>query len=92
MSAKKSRPDKSFFKWCKDYSALGYDVYLTSLFGKDAIRMVKRYSYKSGSPVVCEQICEHESLLDLAKLHEILNFMYNNIQSQEKSGNYYRKL
>jgi len=74
--------EKTYFEWCCDYSDLGYDISLTSLYGKEAIRMVKRYSHKREGEIVCEQICCHENLKDLVRLHEIIQFLYEDIQRQ----------
>ena len=43
---------------CISYASLGYDVSLTNIYGKDAIRMVKRYSYKAERELICEQIID----------------------------------
>jgi hypothetical protein len=82
---------EKLFQQLIDYSELGYDVTLTSLFGKEAIKMVKRYSYTAKQPLVCEQIQDHKSLLiDDFRLHQILQFLYDDIQEQEESGEYYK--
>jgi hypothetical protein len=80
----------SHFKIIMEYAALGYEVTLTLLYGKEAIRMVKIYSHKAKAPVVCEQIQEHDILLkDESRFNEVLNFLYNDIQLQEETKNYY---
>lgn len=85
--------EQSLFQQLIDYSSLGYDVTLTRLFGKDAIRMVKRWSHKAQQPLVCEQIQDHKSLVEQDfRLNEVLQFLYDNIQEQEVSGNYYKIL
>jgi len=85
--------EQSLFQQLIDYSSLGYDVTLTRLFGKDAIRMAKRYSHKAGQPIICEQIQNHESLINQEfRLNEVLQFLYDDIQEQEVSGNYYSML
>lgn len=75
----------NFLKVCKSYSDLGYDLYLTSIFGKDGIRMTKRYSHKFEGPVSSQQIWTHERL-DPESLHKLTDFMYNDIREQEESG------
>lgn len=81
------------FKKLIEYSALGYDITLTSLFSKDAIRMVKRYSYKSEKSLCCEQIADHEQLLyDEDRFLNTIRFLYKDIQNQEESGIYHEPL
>jgi hypothetical protein len=77
-----------FFAKLKEYSDLGYDVMLTSFFGKDAIRMVKRYSYVAEKPLVCEQIYSHDDLINSDTLNRVLDFMYNDIKNQEETKTY----
>jgi hypothetical protein len=50
----------NFLEVCKSYSSLGYDLYLTTIFGRDGIRMTKRYSHKFEKPVSSQQIWTHE--------------------------------
>lgn len=78
-----------FFKQLKDYCDLGYDISMTHICGKDAIRMIKRYSYKAEKPLYCEQIVNHEKLENEEYLQNVLDFMYNHIQQQEEKCNYY---
>ena len=77
--------DVTYLKTCREYSDLGYDLYLTSICGKDGIRMTKRYSYKFEGQVHSQQIWSHDRL-DKENLHTIVNFMYKDIQEQEESG------
>lgn len=70
-----------------EYTSLGYDVYFTSIVGKDAITMTKRYSHKSESKLHCQQIYNHNKL-DEGSIRSVLEFMYNDIQEQEKTGEY----
>jgi hypothetical protein len=71
------------------YCNLGYDITLTQLYGKDAIRMVKRYSHIAEKEVICEQIIEHDALRDEHYLNKVLTFMYENIEQQEKTKTFY---
>lgn len=80
---------KTFLDYCIHYACLGYDVTLTSIYCKDGIRMVKRYSHPAERSLTCIQICDHESLKSIDKVHDILDYMYNNIQEQEQTGKYY---
>ena len=82
---------KTYFEYMFHYACLGYDVSLTNIYGKDAIRMVKRYSYPAQRSLSCVQIQEHENLKDLDRLHDVLSYMYNNIEEQEKTENYYNE-
>ena len=77
-----------FLTACKSYSALGYDISLTSLFGKEAIRMVKRYSKPAERHLICEQIYSHDKLIDEWEVHKITQFLYDDIQKQEAEGIY----
>jgi hypothetical protein len=82
--------ENNLFKSIIDYCLLGYDITLTNLYGKEAIRMVKRYSYIAERPLICEQIQGHDILLkDENRFDEVLNFLYNDIQLQEETKNYY---
>jgi hypothetical protein len=69
----------------KHYCDLGYDVSFTMLFGKEGIRMNKRYSYKTESPIMCEQMFRYSEASDL-RLREALLFLYEDIREQELSG------
>ena len=81
------------FKKLIEYSELGYDVTLTNLYGKKAIRMVKVYSYKAEKPICCEQIADHQELLqDENRFLNTMKFLYENIQKQEETGIYYEPL
>lgn len=76
-----------------EYSSLGYDITLTNLFGKDAIRMVKRYSHKAEKALYCEQVADHEQLLyDEDRFLDTIRFLYKNIQEQEETEIYYEPL
>ncbi len=77
-----------FFDQLKNYSSLGYDVSLTYIVGKEGIRMVKRYSNSAERHLVCEQIYQHDKLTDTYQLNKILDFLYQDIQKQEKTKNY----
>ena len=70
-----------------EYCGLGYDVYFTSIVGKDAIRMTKRYSHKAGKCVHCQQVIDHDKLTE-EKLRSILDFMYHDIEKQEETGQF----
>lgn len=75
------------------YSALGYDITFTYIYGKEALRMVKRYSHKAEKSLCCEQIVDHEKLLyDEDRFLDIIRFLYKDIQNQEESGIYYEPL
>ena len=76
------------FKILIHYSNLGYDITLTSIVGKDGIRMVKRYSHKAERSLVCEQMSEHHKLLDKKRLQETIQFLYDDIKNQEETGIY----
>lgn len=78
-----------FFYWIRSYCDLGYDVTLTQLHGKEAIRMVKRYSFKRGDSITCEQIIEHDNFKSEERLQKILQFCYDDIQRQEETKDYY---
>jgi len=73
----------------RHYALLGFDVCFTSLCGKDAIRMVKRYSYKAERALICEQIVDTS---DDNRLKEVLNWMHDDIIQQEESGKYHESL
>jgi hypothetical protein len=77
-----------YLKMLLEYCSLGYDVYFTQLYGKDAITMTKRYSYKAERPLHCQQMFDHEKI-DLERLRSCLDFMYTDIQEQEESKKYY---
>lgn len=78
----------NFLDTCKSYSALGYDITLTFMYGKEAIRMVKRYSHPAKRHLICEQIYEHDKLNDEWEIHKITKFLYDDIQKQEAEGIY----
>jgi len=71
------------------YSLLGFDVCFTSLCGKDAIRMVKRWSYQANRALISEQIVDTS---ELKRLREVLEWMYLDIIKQENTGNYHESL
>jgi len=75
----------------KYYSDIGYDVFFTKIFGKEGLKMVKRYSYKAERSLVCTQIFEYSEKND-KELRECLLFMYNDIEEQEETGNYYEEI
>lgn len=58
-----------------EYCGLGYDVYFTSIVGKDAIRMTKRYSHKVGKCVNCQRVIDQDKLTG-ERPRSILGFMY----------------
>lgn len=80
----------NFLETCKSYSALGYDITLTFMYGKEAIRMIKRYSHPAKRHLICEQIYSHDKLNDDWEVHKITKFLYDDIQKQE-NGTIYRK-
>jgi len=71
------------FKILMYYSNLGYDVMLTTIAGKDGIRMVKRYSHIAERHLICEQIYEHDRLMDVDTFRQVATFLYNDIQEQD---------
>ncbi len=79
----------NLFYWASSYSSLGYDISFTVIHGKEAIKMVKRYSSKAKRALICEQIQEHDQLKNPQLLHAVLEFLYNSIQEQEQTGKYY---
>ena len=87
--AEKKEVDKTQLDYILDYCDLGYDFSPTMLYGKEAVRMVKRYSHKAERKLMCEQIFHHDELKNMDRLLIILDFMYQDIQQQEKSGEYY---
>lgn len=78
-----------FLETCISYSCLGYDITLTSIYYKQGIRMVKRYSHTAERPLTCEQVFDHEKLKDPEQLYKITQFLYEDIIEQEKTGKYY---
>lgn len=74
-----------------NYDSLGYDACFTTFFGKDAVRLTKRYSHKAEKPLHCEQIFNKESKTE-NDLREVFDFMYNDIKEQEDTGNYRKPL
>ena len=79
---------ESYLQSVINYTSLGYEITLISLYGKDAIRMRKAYSYKAERPLICEQVIHYEELQDEEQRAKIFEFLYNDIQEQEKSGKY----
>jgi len=79
---------KSHWESIKSYSGLGYDISLTNVYGKEGVKMFKRFSYIRKAPVVCIQVVEHDELDDLEKFNDIIDWMYRNIEEQEKTGRY----
>ena len=75
-----------------EYASLGYDFSLTNIYGKEAVQMIKRYSYKKEGPVKCLQMYEHEKIKNETEFSRILQFLYDDIQEQEKTGKYYEDL
>ena len=71
-----------------NYASLGYDVSFTSIVGHEGIRMVKRYSHPAEKHLICEQVMPYDEAKDEERLHTILTFMYEDIQQQEKTGEY----
>jgi hypothetical protein len=77
--------DENLLQIILNYSSLGYDLIFTTIVGKDAIRMVKRYSHIAEKHIVSEQIYNHEELCNEKTLRSVANFLYNDIQEQEKT-------
>jgi hypothetical protein len=75
----------SKFESMSNYATLGYETTLTMMLGKEAVRMVKVYSHKTECSISCEQIHEFSSSKD-EYFFKVLDFMYNDIQEQEKTG------
>jgi hypothetical protein len=80
---------EEYLKAVLDYTWLGYEITLFTLHGKDGIRMRKTYSYIAQQPLICEQIIHYSNLSDTLQRSNIFEFLYENIQEQEKSGTYY---
>lgn len=80
---------RTFLENIKHYSELGYDITLTSIYGKDAVRMVKRYSVPAERALICEQIVDHDEIGDNDYTFDFFNYMYENIQNQEQTKKYY---
>lgn len=78
-----------FLDYAIHYSILGYDINLGSVYGKDSIKMTKRYSHVREAKVYCEQIQEHEQLRNTERLAQVLDWMYNDIKEQEKTKKYF---
>lgn len=81
-------PIESHFNSLRSYSDLGYDVTLIRIYGKDGIRMRKRYSHVREKEVICEQVWNHDRLEDLDEFNDFLDKLYNNIKEQEETGKY----
>lgn len=75
----------------KYYSDLGYDTFFTRIFGKEGLKMIKRYSYKAERPLTCTQIFEYSDKTE-KDLRECLQYMYDDIREQEETGNYFEEL
>lgn len=75
-----------------DYAGLGYEISFTQIYGKDAILMRKRYSHPAQQPLISEQIFNHEHVEDKERFADLLNWMYDDIQEQEKKGVYKERL
>jgi hypothetical protein len=75
-----------------DYANLGYEISFTHIFGKDAVLMRKRYSYRAHQALVCEQVFDHEHIKDKEIFANLLNWMYNDIKDQEDKGVYRERL
>jgi len=73
------------------YNSLGYEVTITKWMGKDAVKMVKRYSYKRCGEITCMQVTSSEVFSDNKRIDHLLNYMYENIEEQEKTGKYYEE-
>ena len=74
------------------YAGLGYSISLINLYGKEAIRMEKEYSYKHKTNIISEQILEWSRLKDKNRRNHIFDFLYNDIKEQEETGKLYKKL
>lgn len=75
----------NFLKIMLEYQSLGYEITLTNVYGKDAIRMTKIYSHLSETPLDCLQVINLDILQDDIKLHDLTNFMYQEIRDKEES-------
>ena len=74
------------------YAALGYEVSFTTVYGHEMVLMKKAYSHKAEKPLICEQIFKHEKAFDEKRFAELLDFMYEDIQEQEKTGIYTKRI
>lgn len=73
-----------YLKLCINYCELGYDISLTSVYGKEAIKMVKRYSHPAGDRLESIQIINHERLLDDKYYSSnVIRFLYEQIEERE---------
>lgn len=75
----------------KHYSNLGYDVFFTRIYGKEGLKMIKRYSYKAERPLICTQIFEYSDKTE-KDIKQCFQYMYEDIQEQEETGKYYEEL
>lgn len=64
------------------YSNLGYDIFITDIYGHQGIKMVKRYDYKLEKSVESQQVYDVNKLADNTELNRILEFLYNDIKNK----------
>lgn len=75
----------NFLKTCIDYCELGYDISLTSFFGKDAIRMVKRHSHVTEKSLSSVQVIDYDRLEnEKPYFNYVARFLYEEIERKEK--------
>lgn len=92
MASKNTMPENSisdnFYSTCMFYNDMGYDLFITSMYGKSGLKMNKRYSYPlQKENISCFQICHIENLeSDPEYLSDIVDFLYRNIESQENEN------
>tara|TARA_R110002020_G_scaffold473991_2_gene704196 strand:- start:796 stop:1056 length:261 start_codon:yes stop_codon:yes gene_type:complete len=75
-----------------DYARLGYEISFTIAYGHEMILMKKAYSHPAEQSLISEQIFSHEDAREPQSLHSILGFLYKDIQSQEETGIYRKRL
>jgi hypothetical protein len=75
-----------------DYADLGYEISFTNIYGKDAVLMRKRYSHPAERALICEQIFDHEHVKNKGRFAHLLNWLYDDIQEQEKTRIYKERL
>ena len=78
----------NYLEHCIEYIDLGCEVSLITIFGKDAIQMVKTYSHPAKRKLLCQQMWSHNRLTNEGQLFNILKFLYDDIQKQEETGEY----
>lgn len=68
------------------YSNLGYDIFITEIYGHSGLKMVKRYDYKLERSVETQQIIDTDKLFVKEEVNKILDFLYNDIKNQVENG------